>query len=184
MFGIIIPILLFYISLNATYSYLSATAYSDKNTVDISVIKVEFSEKSNNIDANTITASSKLIPGKTIELSGKVQNTGNEAIYAIITFEIETTKVGGETYKTKKYYTLENGKLKEIIILTDNYSNYAFSMEANDITENFSVEHYFDFYKYDNTYINANVKYSLSVNAIQSKNIENNVVATKHLILA
>ena len=173
---------MFFVSVNIVYAYFTAVA-TTRATANTPIIKISFQEGSASANASAITGSTKLIPGDSLSVSGKVANTGNADIYAIITFKITITKQNGSTESAvRKYYSLDNSSLREIKGSDGNFSYHAFALAPEESTNNFSVDYRFSFNKYNNSYKNATVHYELAAEAIQQNGIETNVKATDILM--
>lgn len=180
--GLVLPVLLFFVAVEIAYAYFTAVATS-KGSAATPVITISFTDASAEINAKPITGSTKLIPGETLSVAGKINNTGTADVYAIITFKIKITKQNGLTEnKVSKYYTLNNSDLREIKGTATNYSYYAFELTQGSSTEIFQVEHNFNFNNYNNSYKNAVIEYELAAEAIQKNGIETNISATDILM--
>ena len=176
--GLVLPILLFFVTVNVAYAYFTAVA-SNRATANTPIIKISFQDGSSTVNSTPITGTTTLIPGDSISISGRVNNSGDKDIYAIITFKIQITKQNGATETAvSKYYSLENSKLREIKGSEGNFSKHAFTLATDETTSNFSVSHKFSFNKYNNSYKNALIHYELAADAIQKDGIDTNITAT------
>ena len=186
------PILAFFISMNATFAYFTSSVELDKSTSQTGVIKIAITDDTAwKVNSASISASTKLIPGDTLSVEGKVENAGNAQFYAILQLKINVKKVGEAVATTigNKYYTYSGTTLKEIVVKGDgSVTSTAFIVDApnanktNTYTKAFSIPYTFDFYEFDNSYKNATVTYSVHAHAIQTKNLTDTTAVTKVLI--
>lgn len=192
LLGFLLPILAFFISMNATFAYFTSSVELDKSTTQTGTITIKITDDTAwKVNSSSISASTKLIPGDTLTVEGKVENAGNTQFYAILQLKINVTKSGETTANTvaNKYYTYSGTTLKEIVVKGDgSVTATAFIVDApnanktNTYTKAFSIPYTFDFYQFDNSYKNAKVNYYVYAHAIQTKNITNTTYATKMLM--
>lgn len=162
--------------MNVTYAYFTATATTTQSESSTAIVRIKFDSTTKEIiNSTTVTASTLLLPGDELKISGAVENSGTSPVYAVIKLNIQVRKVGeteSETV-TSKVYAFSGTKLTEIIGASGSYSATAFTLEApnanktNVYTKAFEISHLFDVYTYDNSYKNATVTYTLSAHAIQ-----------------
>jgi len=192
LLGILLPILAFFISMNATFAYFTSSVEIDKSTSQTGTITIKITDDTAwKVNSSSISASTKLIPGDTLTVEGKVENAGSAQFYAVLQLKIDVTK-SGETAATtiaNKFYSFDNTTLKEIVSTgTDTLNVTAFTVDApnanktNTYTKAFSIPYTFDFYQFDNSYKNAKVNYYVYAHALQTKNINDATKATQMLI--
>lgn len=183
LLGIIFSILSFFLTVNLTYAYFTATtAKNGVGSATTALMKVVFSQTSKTINSTVITGSDKLLPNDTFAVTAKLQNTGNVSVYAIVSLVLNITKADSSVETIRKYFTLEGSTLKEITGAPNNYTNHAFELNANASSSTFTASYKFLGTTYDNSYQNARVEYTLKANAIQTANIESNITATNLLM--
>lgn len=180
--------LMFFLSMASVYAYFTATASKQQSELTTAIIRVGFtSDTGATIDSNSITDSTKIVPGETLEISGAIQNIGNSDIYTILHYELFTQKVNeSEIQIVDKYYTFSGSTMVEIndISNPDDSIQAARKLTANATTMlgetvGFNLNHKFDFYDYDNTYQNATARYLITAHAIQVANLDDGVQATQ-----
>ncbi len=192
LLGILLPILAFFISMNATFAYFSSSAKMEENVSQTGVIKIKITDETAwKVNSASISASTKLVPGDTLSVEGAVENEGTAQFYAILQLKINVTKSGETTANTvaNKYYTYSGTTLKEIVVKGDgSVTSTAFVVDApnanktNTYTKTFSIPYTFDFYQFDNSYKNAKVNYSVYAHALQTKNLADTTSVTKMLM--
>ena len=186
------PILAFFISMNATFAYFTSSVDFGESTSQAGIIKIKITDDTAwKVNSASISASTKLIPGDTLNVEGTVENAGNAQFYAILQLKIDVTKSGETTAETvsNKYYTYSGTTLKEIAVIGDgSVTATAFIVDApnanktNTYTKAFSIPYTFDFYKFNNSYKNAKVNYYVYAHAIQTKNLTDTTSVTKMLM--
>lgn len=180
--GIIIPILLFFSSVNVTFAYFTAQSASLNSSPLTAVITVSFDETTKKLNATNISSSTKIVPGDELVINTKISNSGTAPVYAIINFKLNITKTDGTTRThLNKNYTLSGSTLTEIYGKENSYSSNAFVLEDNSISSPFDITYKFDGNRYDNSYKNATAHYEIKVNAIQKDNITQ-ISATNYLM--
>lgn len=181
---IVLPILAFFVSMNATYAYFTSSVEKQSASNSTGIIKIIFTDETKElINTEEITESTKILPGETLRVSGAIKNSGTASCYAILKFNIKV-KRSNETEavdKLTKYYSFNNSTLTEIIATDDAYNVNAFTLNVDQI-KNIDIAYEFDFFEYDNTYKNATATYSLSACAIQTANLTDVVEATRILL--
>ena len=171
---------MFFVCVNAAYAYFTASALKSAGS-GTSVIKIEMIDGT--AEVNSVSGHTKIMPGDTLKVSSRIQNTGSAGVYTIILFKLKITKQDGSIdTSTRKFYTIDNNSLKEIKGSENNFSYNAFIIEPNETTQMFGVDYTFGFNKYNNSYKNAVVEYELSASAVQKGGLETNVVATNYLM--
>lgn len=190
--SIVLPMLMFFLSMASVYAYFTATATKKESELTTAIIRVGFTDDTAaTISSNSITDSSRIVPGETLKISGAVQNIGNSDIYTIIHYELFTQKVNEEEIQiVDKYYTFDGSTMVEIAELTsvnNSHTESARTLTADKTTMlgetvNFNLNHKFDFYEYDNTYQNGTVRYLVTAHAIQVANIDDAELATNLLM--
>ena len=192
LLGIILPILAFLISVNATFAYFTAT--SDNNQASATTAMVSLTLGANTagtINSTAVTTETKLLPGEALSVSGTVENDGNAQIYVILQFSVSVTKAGENTPEllVDKLYSIRDSVLSEIIETGENsYSSTAFTLnvpnanKTNKYKESFNLEYKFNAAEFDNSYKNAQVNYTVTAHGIQTQNINNLTNGTKLLL--
>lgn len=189
--SIVLPMLMFFLSMASVYSYFTATASKKESDITTAIIRVGFTDSTDaSIDSDSITSSSKLIPGETLKISGAIQNIGNSDIYTILHYELFTKKEGEtEIQIVDKYFTFNDSTMVEIkdISNPDDSIPSAKKLTADSLTMlgetiDFNLSHKFDFYDYDNSYQNGTVRYLITAHAIQVANLTDGSQATKLLV--
>ena len=176
-------LLVFLLAINVTYSYFSAKTLSQSST-ETAVLSINFSDDTKMFaNTQTVVDGVKLLPGDTLTATGKVENNGELQVYTLIKFDIRVKKTTDEKPSTVaiKYYTLIGNDSTEIIENNETYSHNAFTINSDD-SKNFSISYKFDFYEYNNEYMNATVSYTLTALAIQYIAIANATEATTLLM--
>lgn len=186
--GIIIPILAFFISMNATFAYFTATAEKKQATSETAIVKIKFSDDTSTlINSSTVTSSVQLVPGDTLTIDGDLENSGNVAVYAILEFEVYVTKKDSTTKETAvhKYYTFVDSTLTEITGSAGNYSANATMLyvDSPNNAKSFTLNYLFDGNTYGNEYKNATVTYSVNGYAIQTVNIDGGASEATELLM-
>ena len=178
--GILIPILLFFVSMNITYAYFTAKVQTENASASTAVLKIQFSEETD-IYANSqkVTTNTKLLPGDALSVSGAVENVGNAQIYVIIAFKLYVTKSGESTKETlqDEYYSIQDSQTTRITKVDETYLVTAFTLDIN-ASKTFEISYLFDVNKFDNTYKNATVSYELQAYALQKETIDDTNEAT------
>ena len=181
---IVLPILAFFMSVNATYAYFTASASKQEATTTTGIIRIVFTDETSGlINSQPITDSVKVLPGDTLSVSGAVKNSGNASCYAILELKVEVKRTGESDAEAKrsKFYTFVGSTLTEIEEIENGYNAVAFTLAVNE-TKNISFSYEFDVYEYDNTYKNASATYSLTAHAIQTANLNDTTEVTRMLI--
>ena len=183
LLGIIIPVLAFFIAINAAYAYFTATTTTSVSSETAQLI-INFTDSTNvYADSEIITTSTLLLPGETISASGSVENPGNVQAYTIIKFEVLVTKLGAASSEVieQHYYTISNSTLTEITENNDELSDTAFVLNPRD-SQTFEVEYVLDFNYFDNEYQQATVTYTLQACSIQTMLMTDATEATELLL--
>ncbi len=182
LLGIIIPFLLFFISMNATYAYFTATATKKESTTNTAIIKISLNNVSDSISRVTSETEEgkiqKLVPGDTLNINGTLVNSGSTSCYVIIEFSLEIKKINDAFSEThvKEYYTFENSEdgttytKKEIHGNPNNYSTQA-GIILKDGTRNFNLTYTFTGNEYGNEYNQATATYKVRAHALQTGNL-------------
>ena len=182
--GVVLPILLFFISMNATYAFFTASAMKKEATARTGIIRIEFNgDLTEQVNSTTVSETTKVLPGDILTLEGVVKNTGNSSCYVILEFKIDIATSGEETASSTqtKYYTFSGSTLTEIIETESGYSAVAFTLDEN-ATKSFTLTYEFDLYVFDNTYKNATANYFVSAYSIQTKNLTDTTAVTTMLL--
>ena len=98
LLGIIIPFLVFFISMNTTYAYFTATASKQESSTNTATIRINFSDvgysatNTNNaiVSSSKTTSVRNILPGDTLKVNGSIITLGSASCYLI--FEIEVAR--------------------------------------------------------------------------------------------
>ena len=189
LLGLVLPILVFFISYTAVFAYFTSTS---RNEIDTSaaIVKIGFkaeegaSKISHEIQTGSTTSSeATIMPGDTLIANATIVNEGNVDVYAIFNFVVNIKKSNGTTeIDVNDFYTFNSdGTVKKLIATNDVYTNEACLMTPNQ-TIDVSVSKHFKGLFYGNEYKQAQVTYSITAMAIQTVNIGTAVNATNLLI--
>jgi len=184
--GIIIPILVFFISMNITYAYFTASTSSKQASSTTAIIKISLNTTATpKLNSTEISDNTKVLPGDTLQVKAKVSNSVKSDVYVLLELIIWVKKSTDEegTIKVQEFYTLNNSALELVTGTTDNYTNTAFTLTAETNTSEITFEHTFDFDEYDNTYKNAESIYRITAYAIQTTNVTNNAMGATDLLI-
>ena len=176
-------LLVFLLAINITYAYFSAKTLS-QTTTETAVLTIKFSDDTTmSVNSQTIVDGIKLLPGDSLTATGKIENNGELKVYTLIKFDIQVEKTSEEepSKVATKYYTFVGDVLTEITENNETYSHNAFTINNSD-SINFSISYEFDFYEFDNEYMNATVSYTLTALAIQHASIDSATSATSLLM--
>ena len=178
LFGLVIPILLFFLSFNAVYAYFTATAAGKQVSTQTAIVKIGFKPDDNDSYTNheiirsaTTNSAENLIPGDILKANATVINNGNVSVYCIINFKLGVTKQSStkEEVIVNDFYTFTSagGQLTNPLELKSTYAESACLINSNgEVSLNVQTE--FDGAIYGNEYINADVKYTFTAYAIQT----------------
>lgn len=174
--GIIIPFLMFFISINTTYAFFTATTTEKHSSTETAIVRITFNEvQANAISTASQSSSTTIMPGDTLTVAGQLVNSGTADCYVAIVYEIKITKIDGSTETPfKKYYTYKSGVLTEITGTEGNYSTTAGILKEKDGEDSVTLNlptYEFAGATYNNDYKNATVTYFLKGSAIQTVNI-------------
>ena len=86
--GIVMPILVFFISMGATFAYFTARTKGAESDSSTAIIQVNLDGTTKKLNTSTITSTTRVVPGDELVINTKVKNTGTSSIYAIINFKI------------------------------------------------------------------------------------------------
>ncbi|MBE5741107.1 MAG: hypothetical protein E7351_01050 [Clostridiales bacterium] len=171
LWGIILPILVFFVSMNTVFSYFTASVGEQRSSISTGIIRIGFSDdtKTNNVLVSSSSAEdiTYIVPGDTLAFSGSVVNTGNAGIYVILRLNISLTKTNG-TENIKKYYTYVNSTLTEIP--ATGYTQKAFVLATENAKQDILIEYSFAD-SFGDEYKNATGSYDLTAYAVQTANI-------------
>lgn len=163
------------ISMGGAYAYFTATATKKQSEMTTAIIKVALTDTQLTTTASGSTTATKILPGSTVQYSGKVVNTGNADMYALLEFNVY---VDGSIIQTT-YYTAAGTKL----VFSDSSQKY--ETGATQIKENASQDFNLSF-TFDKTlgneYKNKTATLKVTALAIQYRNIASSVDATNLLL--
>ncbi len=181
--GIIIPILSFFVAINITFAYFTATTSSSASQSTAKLIIKVADDTVIYANSNVITNDSVLLPGDTLTAVGSVENNGNINAYVILKLTVSISKAGttSKLVVCDKIYSFTNSTLQEVVKTGNTYSCNAFVLNGN-ATKSLTIPYTLDFNQIGNDYQNGSVSYSLEACAIQFASIENAQEATTLLI--
>lgn len=165
------------ISMGGAYAYFTATATKKQSEMTTAIIKVALTDTQLKTTSEGSTTATKILPGSTISYSGKVQNTGNTDMYALLEFNV-FVEGSNEPIQTT-YYTADGTKLVYSDSLKE-YTTGATQIAAN-ATKDFNLTFTFD-KTYGNEYKGKTATLKVTAHAIQFRNIASAVAATNLLL--
>ena len=154
------------ISMGGAYAYFTATATKKQSEMTTAIIKVALTDTQLKTTSEGSTTATKILPGSTINYSGKVQNTGNTDMYALLEFNVFVE--GSDEPIQTTYYTADGTQLV--------YSNSssAYTTEATPIAVGSSKAFilYFTFDPtYGNEYKNKSAQLKVVAHGIQQSHV-------------
>ena len=171
---IILPILLFFFSMNTVYAYFTATAKQQKANVTTATINVNFEneEVSTKTEQNVITE--YVVPGSDIIYSGNVVNTGTIKMYCILEFNI---MINDEVI-CNSFHTATGTKL------TNNSTQFTSGATVieKDGSSAFTLSYNLDGELYDETYMGATISMKVTAHAIQYAHVTDAIEAVNLLV--
>lgn len=165
------------ISMGGAYAYFTATATKKQSEMTTAIIKVALTDTQLKTTSEGSTTATKILPGSTISYSGKVQNTGNTDMYALLEFNV-FVEGSNEPIQTT-YYTADGTQLVYSDSLKE-YTTGATQIAAN-ATKDFNLTFTFD-KTYGNEYKGKTATLKVTAHAIQFRNIASAVAATNLLL--
>ena len=167
LFGIILPMIIFLLSLNVVYALFSASAAPIASAQTTGVIRIGFTNdtKVNNVAiSSTSSTITNLVPGDDITVTGKVVNAGNSPLYYLLNLKLQITKSGSASSTTilNKVYTMSSNNVVEY----NSTNNAAASSSTQNEEISFSITHTLST-EYGNEYQNAEITYIVTAYAIQ-----------------
>lgn len=168
------------ISMGGAYAYFTATATKKQSEMTTAIIKVGLSDTQLTTTADGTTSATKILPGSTINYTGKVQNTGNADIYAVLEFNVYID--GSDDPIQTAYYAPDGNNTKQIVY-SDSQKKYetgATHIETSKFA-NFSLTFTFD-KTLGNEYKGKTATLKVIAHAIQYRNIATAVDATNILL--
>ena len=168
------------ISMGGAYAYFTATATKKQSEMTTAIIKVALTDTQLKTTSEGSTTATKILPGSTINYSGKVQNTGNEDIYAVLEFNV-FVEGSNEPIQTA-YYAPDESNTKQIAY-SDSLKEYTTGATqiAASATKDFNLTFTFD-KTYGNEYKGKTATLKVTAHAIQFRNIASAVAATNLLL--
>ena len=168
------------ISMGGAYAYFTATATKKQSEMTTAIIKVALTDTQLKTTSEGSTTATKILPGSTINYSGKVQNTGNTDMYALLEFNVF---VEGSNEPIQTAYYAPDGSNTKQIAYSDSLKEYttgATQIAAN-ATKDFNLTFTFD-KTYGNEYKGKTATLKVTAHAIQFRNIASAVAATNLLL--
>lgn len=168
------------ISMGGAYAYFTATATKKQSEMTTAIIKVALTDTQLKTTSEGSTTATKILPGSTINYSGKVQNTGNTDMYALLEFNV-FVEGSNEPIQTA-YYAPDESNTKQIAY-SDSLKEYTTGATqiAASATKGFNLTFTFD-KTYGNEYKGKTATLKVTAHAIQFRNIASAVAATNLLL--
>lgn len=193
MFGLIIPIILFYLSFGVSFAYFTASAKSIDGEITTGIIKVAVTDE----DGDTVSSASYidtysgyLLPGGLINIAGYLKNGGTVPMYALleVAFMIENGEdnEGNKVFleKTVSYYTVGGADGEEcdemVLGAGDRYTTSSTVLQKDDILP-FSITYTISG-EVDETDAGKEVRVKVVARALQFANVADGVEATNILL--
>ena len=183
---VLIPILLFFIILNSTYAYLTASAQGQTATTATAKVQIKFPNTTeatiSTAVSNSTTVTTVILPGDVLNISTAVENLSDVKVYLLLKLSVDIKK-SGETNATNvstKFYALSGSSLIQVTQTAgastadtsdDNFSSYALTQDAKTTSNTFNITYTFAGAEYDNSYALAQASYTLTGYAIQFPNV-------------
>ena len=189
LLGLVLPILVFFISYSAVFAYFTATSNHQAQTLS-AIVKIGFQDNQNaqkishEVQTNGATSeSTNIMPGDTLITNSTIVNEGNVDVYSIFNFKITIEKKDGATVTdVDDYYTFTtDGSLTKLVAQNGIYTDPACKLTPKQTVE-ISVSKYFKGSVYGNEYKNAKVTYAINALAIQTAGLGTPANATNMLI--
>lgn len=168
------------ISMGGAYAYFTATATKKQSEMTTAIIKVALTDTQLKTTSEGSTTATKILPGSTINYSGKVQNTGNTDMYALLEFNVF---VEGSNEPIQTAYYAPDGSNTKQIAYSDSLKEYTTGATqiAASATKDFNLTFTFD-KTYGNEYKGKTATLKVTAHAIQFRNIASAVAATNLLL--
>ena len=181
-----VPILLFFIVLNSTYAYLTATTKGESATTATAKVQIKIPNSTSmsilSTVSNSAIVSTLILPGDTLNIESSIVNLSDVKIYLLLKLSVNVKKSGesNPTVISTKFYSLSGSTLVRITQTTgestadisdDDFSSYALTQEAKTTSNTFNITHTFAGEEYDNSYALAQASYTLTGYAIQYPNV-------------
>ena len=178
LLGILIPILLFYLSYGVVYAYFTATAKNAEGTITTGILKVKFSDTTDVSVSEQSINDVSILPGDTVVISGSVVNDGTVPMYALLVIQVnvEESRIGDEiTYTTVEtsYYNAAGTQL--VYNATDDIYTTGSTLIAKSGTSGFSISYTFEGESYGSEYQGKAVQILVMARAIQTVNLDDGV---------
>ncbi len=164
--GLALPILFFFISMNVTYSFFTATAKKQVASTTIGTIRIGLTNDQVQVNSEDFD-SQKIVPGDEISISARVINQGSAGIYAILKFTVNIVATDTSYNKNMSmFYSFDENGLVEIL----SSSGTCFVLETTQY-QDFSISTDFSAVSYGNEFQQATVSITLSAYSIQTANL-------------
>ncbi len=178
LLGILIPIIIFYLSYGVVYAYFTATAKNTEGTITTGIIKVKFSDDAIISVADQAINNVSILPGDTVTISGSVVNDGTVSMYAllIVQVKVEESRQGEEiTYTTVEtaYYNAAGTKL--VYDATNDIYTTGSTLIEKSANQGFSIEYTFEGENYGPEYQGKAIQVLVTARAIQTVNLDDGV---------
>lgn len=180
LLGILIPIVLFYLSFNVAYAFFTATAKTADGIITTGIMKVQFSEDSEIVMIDESIESVFVLPGDTLTITGAVENIGTVPMYALleVTINIEESR-NGQTinYVTaeKNYYRVDTNGTKIRYDLVNDVYITGCTLINQDVATDFSIDYTLHGESYGSEYQGKAMQVIVKVYGIQTVNLNDGV---------
>lgn len=178
LFGIILPMIVFLLSLNIVYALFTASSTPISSSQTTAIVRIGFSNDTalNNVAVSSTSSNiTNLVPGDDLTLTGKVVNSGNSAIYFLLNLKLEIRKTTSNANTTilNKVYTISSNNIVEY----NSTNNAAAASNTPNEEFAFSFTHTLST-DYGNEYQLAEITYTLTAYAVQQYNLTAVTAAT------
>jgi len=167
--GVLVPILLFLVSMNGTYAYYTATTTPHSSETSTAILSIKLANEQ--VQVNSVAYGSQLlVPGDTLAFTGSLKNESSLSVYAVMVLKTVITKSNSESDTLTKYFSRDNANWVEIKIENEAFNGDAFEMAKN-ATLSFDFEQVLNGADFNNDYFGAEVVVSVSAYSIQTANL-------------
>ena len=125
--GILVPILLFFVSLNGTFSYFTASAQKHVSNTSTAILSIKVVNDQVVVNSAAYT-SQKIVPGDTLKFTGSLQNLSSIPVYVVAVLNTVVTKTNTESVTLTKYYSRNNTTWVEIGVSNNKFNANSFEM--------------------------------------------------------
>ena len=176
---IVIPVLIFFLTLNVTYAYFTASSATKSLSKNVGVVRLTFDSAT----AGGVTMTSAgadlgtALPGQTIAISAQAKNLGTVPIYVILKINLEIDdEVIDSSYYTLAGTEIEYTEVNNVITYTTPATSIDAGATASAFNYNYIIPE-----ELDNTYMDKVVSISINGYGIQTYEVTA-LNATKMLV--